>query len=192
MIGRIRGTLIKRQPPFVMVEVGGIGYEIQIPLNSFYLLPKIDQEVILFTHFVVREDSQLLFGFNNESQLNFFRSLLKVNGIGPKLALMVLSEMELEAFSRCILSGDINTLTKIPGVGRKTAERLVIEMRDSEIIKGNLLTDESDEVNVAVREAVSALIALGFKPQEANRIIAKHKNKNLPTEELIRVALREK
>lgn len=190
MIGRIRGTLIKRLPPAIMVEVGGIGYELLVPLNSFYLLPKLGQEVILYTHFVVREDAQMLFGFIDEEQRAFFRALLKVNGVGPKLALVILSEMDLGVFSHCVLSNDVNALTKLPGVGRKTAERLVIEMRDSEIIKTDIAAAE--DVSNAVRESISALIALGFKPNDANRIIAKHKDKNLPTEELIRVALKEK
>jgi holliday junction DNA helicase RuvA len=190
MISSIRGTLIKRLPPFIVVEVGGIGYELQVPLNNFYFLPAIGNEVTLFTHFVVREDTQLLFGFANEEQRSFFRALLKVNGIGAKTALVILSEIELDVFAHCILTGDINTLTNLPGIGKKTAERLIIEMRDSEVFKKDIVAGEN--VSLASREAVSALIALGYKPQDANRIIGKHKNKNLPTEELIRVALKEK
>lgn len=190
MIGRIRGTLIKRQPPLVMIEVGGIGYELQVPLNNFYLLPKIGQETILFTHFVIREDNQLLFGFFDETQRAFFRALLKVNGIGPKLALIILSELDLEVFSHCVLSNDVNALTNLPGVGRKTAERIIMEMRDSEIVKTDIVARE--DVTSSAREAISALIALGYKPHEANKAIAKHKEKNLATEDLIRVALKDK
>lgn len=130
MIGRLRGIVIEKQPPEVLLEVGGIGYEVQMPMSCFYELPQVGQEAIIFTHFVVREDAQLLYGFNKKSERELFREVIKANGVGPKLGLAILSAMTASQFVRSVELEDVTTLVKIPGVGKKTAERLVVEMKD--------------------------------------------------------------
>ncbi|HAD40257.1 MAG TPA: Holliday junction branch migration protein RuvA, partial [Plesiomonas shigelloides] len=130
MIGRLRGLVVEKQPPEVLLDVNGVGYEIQLPMTCFYDLPDIGQEAIIFTHFVVREDAQLLFGFNNKQERALFRELLKTNGVGPKLALAILSGMSAAQFVGAVEREDISTLVKLPGVGKKTAERLIVEMKD--------------------------------------------------------------
>lgn len=130
MIGRLRGTLIEKQPPELLIEVGGVGYEIQMPMSCFYELPEIGQEAIIYTHFVVREDAQLLYGFNTVRERALFREVIKANGVGPKLGLGILSGMSATQFVACVEREDISTLVKLPGVGKKTAERLVVEMKD--------------------------------------------------------------
>lgn len=191
MIGRIRGTLVEKQAPTVLVEVGGIAYEIQVPLNSFHQLPQIASEVTLHIHFVVREDGQFLYGFLDLNQRAMFRALIKVNGVGPKLALAILSTMEPDIFARYVLHNDTAALVKIPGVGAKTASRLIVEMRDrlDEFENATMVRDYT--VDAAVRDAVSALVALGYKPHEAKKAIEKHQEKQLASEELIRLALKE-
>ena len=130
MIGRIRGTLVHKQPPDILVDVAGVGYEIQVPLTTLFRLPELGGEVLLLTHFVVREDAQLLYGFFDEQDRQLFRQLIKVSGVGPKLALTILSGMDSSSFARCVQRDDISSLVALPGVGKKTAERLLIEMRD--------------------------------------------------------------
>jgi holliday junction DNA helicase RuvA len=204
MISTLRGILKAKQAPAVVIEVaGGIGYEVFMPLNSFYHLPAIDKEVFIYTHFIIRENEQLLYGFINEKQRSLFRTLIKVNGIGPKIALTILSGVEIDLLIKNILNGDVSNLVRVPGVGAKTAQRLVIELRDKvdEFKPDNLLAgiaggiDNCDAASAtaaaAIRDAVCALIALGYKPQEAQRAISKHRDKNLPSEELVRLALKE-
>lgn len=189
MIGRLRGILISKNAPMLLIEAAGVGYELMMPINSFYLLPKAGEEVILHTHFIVRETEQALYGFIDEKQRALFRSLIKVNGIGPKSALTILSGSEPDILVQNILDGEINNLVKIPGIGEKTAQRLVMEMR------GKIEEFRSDMTlppgSSTTRDAISALIALGYKPQQAEKAITKNKDKNLSSEELIRLALKE-
>ena len=200
MIGRIRGHLVHKQPPDILVEVGGVGYEIQVPMTTLFRLPELGSEVSLVTHFVVREDAQLLYGFIDERDRSLFRQLIKVSGVGPKLALTILSGMDSTSFARCVQRDDISSLVALPGVGKKTAERLLVEMRDK--LQGWLVqAAEADglpggAVNLApiadiVADAESALIALGYKPQEASRVVAAVNDDSVAdSEELIRRALK--
>lgn len=197
MIGQIRGTLLEKQPPFLLVDVNGVGYELSAPMSTFYHLPEIGNEVSLHTHFVVREDAQQLYGFFAKTERALFRTLLKVNGVGPKLGLTILSSIEPDEFVRSILNQDAASLVSVPGIGKKTAERLIVEMRDR-------LSDwhEAPTLNISqpkkslgrnqvVQDAISALIALGYKPQEASRVVAKVDADELSSEEIIRRSLRE-
>jgi len=197
MIGRIRGSLVYKQPPLILVEVGGVGYEIQVPMTTLFQLPELGEPVSLVTHFVVREDAQLLYGFIDERDRTLFRQLIKVNGVGPKLGLTILSGMDANSFVRCIQRDDMASLIALPGVGRKTAERLLVEMRDK--LKDWLAqADEShtggaagQPLNDIVSDAEGALIALGYKPQEATRMVAAVNDESInDSEELIRLALK--
>lgn len=204
MIGRIRGILIEKQPPDIVIEAGGVGYEVQLPMTSFYQLPETGQEAIVYIHFVVREDAQLLFGFADKSERALFRELIKVNGVGPKLGLTILSGMSAAQFIRCVSIDDYSALVKLPGVGKKTAERLVIEMRDrlnklseqndgsSHIPQTDISQHESTFVipNDVKGDAMSALVALGYKPAQATRAINSVYTQDASSEELIREALR--
>ncbi|MCX8731208.1 Holliday junction branch migration protein RuvA [Gilliamella sp. B2969] len=199
MIGRLRGLIIEKQPPKVLIEVGGVGYEVFMPMTCFYELPDNGKEVIVLTHFAVREDAQVLYGFNHEQERELFRELIKVNGVGPKLALAILSGMSAQQFISAVEQGEIKTLVKLPGVGTKTAERLIVEMKDrlkrfgedssttSSVISSSDLKKSSNQIE---SEAVSALIALGYKPQEASRIISKVIKPEMDSETLIREALK--
>ncbi len=198
MIGRIRGNLVHKQPPVILVEVGGVGYEIQVPMTTLFQLPELGAPVSLVTHFVVREDAQLLYGFIDERDRVLFRQLIKVNGVGPKLALTILSGMDANSFARCIQRDDISSLMALPGVGKKTAERLLIEMRDK--LKDWLAEADHTLLNTdgavvpltdIVSDAEGALIALGYKPQEASRMVAAVNDESISdSEELIRLALK--
>ncbi|MDN6449227.1 MAG: Holliday junction branch migration protein RuvA, partial [Enterobacterales bacterium] len=182
-------------------EANGVGYEVHMPMTCFYELPDVGQEAIIFTHFVVREDAQLLYGFNNKQERALFRELIKVNGVGPKLALAILSGMSAQQFVTAIEREEVSTLVKLPGVGKKTAERLVVEMKDRfKGLTGDLFNNHSElpmpeakkpaaEID-AEGEAVAALIALGYKPQEASRMISKIAKPDADSETLIRDALR--
>lgn len=197
MIGRIRGILLEKQAPELLVDVAGVGYEIQAPMTTIYQLPAPGENVVLHTHLIVREDAHLLFGFATREERSLFRALIKVNGVGPKLALAILSGMDVAAFVRCVRDGDTNTLVRLPGVGKKTAERLLIEMRDrlSDWHVEGLAVGEGPAL-LPVRatdhlhEAESALIALGYKPQEAAKMVAAVKVEGASSEELIRAALK--
>ena len=198
MIGKITGKIIEKQPPQLVVDVHGVGYEIDAPMSTFYQLPDVGSEVSLFTHFVVREDAQLLFGFYTRDERSLFRTLLKVNGVGPRLALTVLSSATADEFVRCVMSNDTESLVRLPGIGKKTAERLVIEMRDklkdwqqvSSLPEGATIKP-ADHRQQMLQDAISALIALGYKQQEANRTVTKIDDGLATSEELIRRALRE-
>jgi Holliday junction DNA helicase RuvA len=199
MIGQLRGIIIEKQPPQLLLEVNGIGYEIDAPMSTFYRLPDVGQTVVLHTHFVVREDAHHLYGFFSREERTLFRTLLKVNGVGPRLGLTILSSMNPNEFVYCIINNDVANLVKLPGVGKKTAERLVIEMRDklsdwqSTDVKLNSLGAAIQPMtsNQIIQDAISALIALGYKPQEASRAVSKIEDKNITSEEIIRRALRE-
>lgn len=199
MIGRIRGNLVHKQPPDILVEVGGVGYELQVPMTTLFLLPELGAEVSLVTHFVVREDAQLLYGFIDERDRALFRQLIKVSGVGPKLALTILSGMDSASFARCVQRDDISALVALPGVGKKTAERLLVEMRDK--LKdwlGQMQTElpsgsgaSVDSASDRVGDAESALISLGYKPAEAARVVAAVNDDSVSdSEELIRRALK--
>jgi Holliday junction DNA helicase RuvA len=191
MIGRLRGVLIRKEPPALLVDVGGVGYELEAPMTTFYDLPAAGETVTLHTHLVVREDAHLLFGFAREAQRRLFRHLLKVNGVGPRVALAVLSGLSDQEFVHAVQHNDIARLTRVPGIGKKTAERLVIEMRDR--LAGELPGEASAAPAASgdpVSEAVTALIALGYKPNEAARMVRAVSSQDLATEEIIRQALK--
>lgn len=201
MIGRLRGTILEKQPPIVLLELNGVGYEVHMPMTCFYELPEIGQEVILWTQFIVREDAQLLYGFNDKQERALFRELIKVNGVGPKLALAILSGMSAHQFVSAIEQEAISSLVKLPGVGKKTAERLVVEMKDRfKGLNGDLFNNSAIDLpgSSAAKqnshdieaEAVSALISLGYKPQDASRMIGRVANGATNCEALIREALR--
>ncbi len=199
MIGSIRGRLILKQAPDIVVEAAGVGYEIQVPMTTLFQLPALGEEVLVLTHFVVREDAQLLYGFVDDTDRQLFRQLIKVNGVGPKLALAILSGMDAVAFARCVGRNDVTALVALPGVGKKTAERLIVEMRDRLGDWLSQLSPQGEQGGVAgievmhdpVADAESALVALGYKPQEASRLVQSVAgDENLDSETLIRLALR--
>lgn len=196
MIGFIRGKLIAKAPPQLLLDVHGVGYEVEAPMTTFYELPALGEDLLLFTHLVVREDAHILFAFSTEADRMMFRALIKVNGVGPKLALTILSGQNAEEFCRCIHNNDVQTLVNLPGVGKKTAERLIIEMRDrlppmlapvgsdSEISANNQLLKPHPE-----REAISALCALGYKSQVASHMVKSISPNDKSCEEIIKLAL---
>jgi Holliday junction DNA helicase RuvA len=194
MIGFLKGRLAMKQPPTLMLDVNGVGYELEAPMSTFYGLPSTGEPVALFTHLVVREDAHILFGFGTDSERRLFRGLLKVSGVGPKIALGVLSGASVEDFLRTIEAEDVAMLQRIPGIGRKTAERIIIEMRDS-VQKLSLPTLAGNPLNPgaaqsAQSEAFSALIALGYKPPEVTRLLKSADEPGLSTTEIIRRALK--
>ncbi len=194
MIGRLRGILLEKQPPHLLIDVQGVGYEIEAPMTTFYNLPEINQEVLLFTHMVVREDAQLLFGFYSEDERRLFRTLIKVNGVGAKMAVAILSGIEAQEFANCIHESDTARLIKLPGIGKKTAERLIVEMRDKldgwEVKLATSGSVKSPSASSIENDAVSALVSLGYKPQEASRLISNIEIEGLSSEEIIRMALK--
>ncbi|MDH5436928.1 MAG: Holliday junction branch migration protein RuvA [Gammaproteobacteria bacterium] len=196
MIGRLKGTLITKQPPSLLVDIQGVGYEVDAPMSTFYVLPMLGKEVTLFTHLVVREDAQQLFGFATEHERGLFRNLIRINGVGPRLALTILSGISTDEFTSCVLDGDAASLTRLPGIGKKTAERLIIEMRDKlpevsvhnqNIVVGTDMRNQESPVS----DAVNALISLGYKSHEASRMVRQVENTNeLESEDIIRLALK--
>ncbi|WP_456445222.1 Holliday junction branch migration protein RuvA [Thiolapillus sp.] len=198
MIGLLRGRVLVKQPPFLLLEVNGVGYEVEAPMSTFYDLPEGDQEVVLYTHMMVRDDAHSLFGFIRESDRALFRSLLKVNGVGGKMALAILSGMSTDEFSLYVQSGDVKALCRLPGVGKKTAERLIIEMRDrlDKSVTGAaaaLATAGATPGGASADgDAVSALVALGYKAPEATRMVAAVFDPDMDTETVIRLALQGK
>lgn len=199
MIGRLKGRLIEKQPPNLLIDVQGVGYEVLAPMTSFYHLPELGKEVVLHTHLSVSENAHQLYGFYQQESRSLFRQLIKVNGVGPKMALGILSGMEANEFVRCVMDNNVNALVKVPGVGKKTAERLVIEMRDrlgdwqsegAELSSPTTASQTSQ--NSVLAEAESALVALGYKPVEASKAVARVKDDQIVTrsEDLIRLALK--
>lgn len=198
MIGRLRGEIVVKQPPMLLLDVNGVGYEVEAPMSTFYNLPEVGAQTTLFTHLVVRDDAHILFGFSNESERLLFRTLLKVNGVGAKMALVILSGMTAEEFSFCVQTDDTSALVRLPGIGKKTAERLIIEMRDR-LDKLEIPTSAASSMprkNVAdavlaspVADAVSALVALGYKPNDASRMVRNVETADMGSEEIIRAAL---
>ena len=192
MIGFLRGKLLVKQPPVLLIDVNGVGYEVEAPMTTFYDLPETGSEITLHTHLVVREDAHTLFGFLRLSDRALFRALIKISGVGPRMALAILSGMSADAFVRCIQDSNTAALTRVPGVGKKTAERLVVELRDN-IGKAGVAGADVSAASAgpanAVEEAVSALIALGYKPPDASRMVRGIDSKDLGVEEIIRRAL---
>lgn len=195
MIGRLRGQLVSRQPPFLLLDVNGVGYEIEAPMSTFYELPE-SGEVTLHTHLLVREDAHVLYGFHAEQEKRLFRALLKVSGVGGKMALAILSTMNAGEFFSCVHADDVTAMTRIPGVGKKTAQRLIIEMKDkfddgaiAALPEGVSPSSVQAAAESPVSEAVSALIALGYKPAEASRMVRAVESTGLGSEEIIRAAL---
>jgi holliday junction DNA helicase RuvA len=197
MIGFLRGKLIHKAPPLLLLDVQGVGYEVEAPMTTFYNLPAIGTEILLHTHLVVREDAHILFGFSTEADRTMFRTLIKVNGVGPKLALTILSGQTAEEFHRCIYNNDTQALVRLPGVGKKTAERLVIEMRDRlpDLGESSLSSIEtvSSVMNISnsspKQEAISALCSLGYKPLDAAKMVQNIAVEGKSCEDIIRLAL---
>jgi len=191
MIGAVRGRIASKTPPQLTVDVGGLGYELEAPMSTYFHLPAVGEEVRLLTHLVVREDAHVLYGFATEEERRLFRALIKVSGVGPKIALALLSGISVTAFAECVVREDVAALTRVPGVGRKTAERLIVEMRD------RLAAPEAGAGDApalrsgagAASEAYGALVALGYRPAEAARLLKAVGPGTHSTEELIRRAL---
>ena len=198
MIGFLRGKLAAKHPPALLLDVNGVGYEVEAPMSTFYGLPGVGSEVQLHTHLVVREDAHVLFGFGTERERSLFRELIKVSGVGPRIALGILSGATVDEFHRCVETQDTAALTRIPGIGRKTAERLIVEMRDRlKALAGGMAFEPRTAASGAVpatpnphAEAFSALVALGYRPPEVTRLLQKVDPAVTSTEELIRHALR--
>lgn len=197
MIAWLKGLLREKQPPWLLIDVGGVGYELQAPMTTFSALPRTGSEVALFAHQVVRDDAHQLFGFSKRHERDVFRQLLKVNGVGAKMALAILSGMDAATLGRCVLDGDTTRLSRLPGIGKKTAERLVIEMRDRLVTlpgsgpsSGTLNGGAADVPIDPSAEAVSALIALGLKAPEASRRVAAIDCTDLASEDIVRLALK--
>jgi Holliday junction DNA helicase RuvA len=197
MIGRLYGILLMKQAPALLVDIGGVGYEVEAPMSTFYQLPAEGEKVTLFTHLVVREDAHLLYGFASETERQMFRNLIRVNGVGAKLALTILSGISADDFVRCVHDNDSASLVRLPGIGKKTAERLIVEMRDrfGDWKDGPQATESVPGINIATgavpsRDALSALVALGYKPQEASRLINTLDTNGMESEDIIRAALK--
>ncbi|SEM22728.1 Holliday junction branch migration protein RuvA [Halomonas caseinilytica] len=197
MIGRLRGTLLEKQPPWLVVDVAGVGYELEASMTTLLALPGCNEEVSLYTHLSIRDDAHLLYGFAREQERSLFRALIKVNGIGPKLALAILSGMDEDAFIRCVMDDDIKALTRLPGVGKKTAERLVIEMRDRFPHWQDSIDVSTDDIGRGaappspkdpLADAEAALVSLGYKPSEATRMLSGLEEEG-STEAMIKAAL---
>jgi len=197
MIGRLHGVLLAKQPPQLLIDVQGVGYEVEAPMSTFYQLPALGTTVTLHTHLVVREDAHLLFGFASERERQLFRTLIKVNGVGPKLALPILSGISPDELVRSLQENDTAALVRLPGVGKKTAERLLVEMRDrlddwqtDGVLPVAMAAPTAPTARDEERDALSALVSLGYKPQEASRLISGVACEGLSSEEIIRAALK--
>ena len=198
MIGRLRGTLAEKQPPHLLLDVNGVSYELEVPMTTLYRLPAVGESVTLHTHLVVREDAHLLYGIFEKRERELFRELIRLNGVGPKLALALMSGLEVDELVRCVQAQDTAALVKVPGVGKKTAERLLVELKDRfkawesipSIAPLVVEPQLAQAVSSAENDAVSALISLGYKPQEASRAVAAVKEDGMSSEDLIRRALR--
>jgi Holliday junction DNA helicase RuvA len=209
VIGRLSGTLAEKSPPEILVECAGVGYEVTMPMTSIYALPELNEQAVIYTHFVVREDAQLLYGFANTTERKLFRLLIKVNGVGPKLALAVLSAMSADQFVSCVAHDDVSGIVKIPGVGKKTAERLLIEMRDrlkdwqitsstpaTDAMPEQLSTEQTfvnafnDPIRNIKGDAINALISLGYKQAQADKAVKLVYNDGMSSEDIIRHALK--
>ncbi len=198
MIGRLSGTLLEKGTNSLVLDVNGVGYEVEVPLSTAFSLPESGQNITLHTHFVVREDAQLLYGFSRRDDRDMFRVLIRVNGVGPKLGITILSGLDSRSLARCVQDDDVSTLVKLPGIGKKTAERLLIELRDKVKVaeaeaddKGEVAEQSSPAATAHVQdEAESALIALGYKPTEAAKAIKRVWRDGIGVEEVLKLALK--
>ncbi len=192
MIGSLNGRLAWKQPPSIIIDCHGVGYEVETPMSTFFELPNVDENVYLLTHLLVREDAQILYGFATEQEKSLFRMLLKVNGVGAKMTLAILSGMSVAEFQRCVQFEDAALLVKIPGVGKKTAERLIIEMRDRVNVDNVTVLPKGQVTKQDAKgEAVDALVALGYKPAEITRLVGSLDTENKTAEDIIRLALKQ-
>ena len=197
MIGHLKGQIISKNPPEILLEVSGIGYELLCPMSTFYELGNLNDEILLFTHLSIKEDAHTLFGFISKDEKNIFRELIRVNGVGPKVALAILSHLAVPSLIECIANEDSDLLAKTPGIGKKTALKLIVELQDrlskvelsSSSISNNAIQKSS---NPNTQHAIDALQSLGFKTKEANNMVSKIEDKDLSTEQLIRQALQNK
>ncbi len=197
MIAHLKGKIISKNPPEVLIEVGGIGYEVLCPMSTFYELDNLTEDVLLFTHLSIKEDAHTLFGFITKDEKSVFRELIRVNGVGPKVALAILSNLSVHSLVECISTEDSDLLAKTPGIGKKTALKLIVELKDR-LIKVELSGSTAktsglkQDSNPNARQAIDALLSLGFKAKEANRMVSKIEDKDLSTEQIIRLALQNK
>jgi len=200
MIGRIRGILLEKAPPKILVDVMGVGYELQAPMNTFYHIGAVGEEVSLHTHMIVREDAQLLYGFSAKQECDLFKEIIKISGIGAKAALALLSGLSVEELKRAITMEEVGLLKKIPGIGPKMAQRIIVELQDkakkwgsySPLFRANPIeqdNQESDQDNQSINQAIQALVALGYKNKEAEKAVDRLKDKSLACEEIIKYAL---
>lgn len=197
MIGHLKGKIISKSPPQVLLEVQGIGYEVLCPMSTFYELDNLSDDVLLFTHLSIKEDAHTLFGFITKDEKNVFRELIRVNGVGPKVALAILSNLSVHSLVECISTEDADLLAKTPGIGKKTALKLIVELQDrlSKLDLVGSLANSSEikqNSNPNSKQAIEALQSLGFKAKEANRMVSKIEDQELSTEQLIRLALQNK
>ena len=197
MIGQLKGQIISKNPPEVLLEVGGIGYELLCPMSTFYQLDNLSEDTLLYTHLSIKEDSHTLFGFISMDEKNMFRELIRVNGVGPKVALAILSHLSVSSLVDCIMSEDADLLAKTPGIGKKTALKLIVELQDRldkvELVNASTSTmGHKTSYNPNAKQALAALQSLGFKTKEANKMVSKIEDKDLTTEQMIRLALQNK
>ena len=197
MIGQLKGQIISKNPPEVLLEVGGIGYELLCPMSTFYQLDNLSEDTLLYTHLSIKEDSHTLFGFISMDEKNMFRELIRVNGVGPKVALAILSHLSVPSLVDCIMSEDADLLAKTPGIGKKTALKLIVELQDRldkvELVNASTSTmGHKTSYNPNAKQALAALQSLGFKTKEANKMVSAIDDKDLTTEQMIRLALQNK
>ena len=197
MIGQLKGQIISKNPPEVLLEVGGIGYELLCPMSTFYQLDNLSEDTLLYTHLSIKEDSHTLFGFISMDEKKLFRELIRVNGVGPKVALAILSHLSVSSLVDCIIREDADLLAKTPGIGKKTALKLIVELQDRldkvELVNASTSTiGHKTSYNPNAKQALAALQSLGFKTKEANKMVSKIEDKDLTTEQLIRLALQNK
>jgi len=197
MIGHLKGRIINKNPPEVLIEVEGIGYEVLCPMSTFYELDNLSEDILLFTHLSIKEDAHTLFGFITKDEKNVFRELIRVNGVGPKVALAILSNLSVNSLVQCISTEDADLLAKTPGIGKKTALKLIVELQDrlgKLELSGSLVSSNEfkKSSNPNSRQAIEALQSLGFKVKEANKMVSKIDDQDLSTEQIIRLALQNK
>ncbi len=197
MIGHLKGRIINKNPPEVLIEVEGIGYELLCPMSTFYELDNLSEDILLFTHLSIKEDAHTLFGFITKDEKNVFRELIRVNGVGPKVALAILSNLSVSSLVQCISTEDADLLAKTPGIGKKTALKLIVELQDrleKLELSGSLVSSKEfkQSSNPNSRQAIEALQSLGFKVKEANKMVSKIDDQDLSTEQIIRLALQNK
>ena len=197
MIGHLKGRIINKNPPEVLIEVEGIGYEVLCPMSTFYELDNLSEDILLYTHLSIKEDAHTLFGFITKDEKNVFRELIRVNGVGPKVALAILSNLSVSSLVQCISTEDADLLAKTPGIGKKTALKLIVELQDrlgKLELSGSLVSSKEfkQSSNPNSRQAIEALQSLGFKVKEANKMVSKIDDQDLSTEQIIRLALQNK